>query len=146
MELKPFKSCVHIGFFWKIVIHNLNASSSPIGNNFTELQWTMCLAFWILGVLVGYCSYMHVIFLFKKCQKISKTLACIHEPLLNLNQCCVRIQVVKFESESESWPLSPSPSENKNLSPSHKSSSPHFQHLFIFQNMETNNKTYRMSE
>ena len=50
-----------MGFFWKTVIHNLSVSSSPIdNNNFTELQWTICLAFWILGVLVGYCSHMQV--------------------------------------------------------------------------------------
>ena len=49
---------VCIGFFWKLVNHNLSVSSSPIyNNNFTELQWTICLAFWILGVLVGYCSH-----------------------------------------------------------------------------------------
>ena len=75
-------------------------------------------------------------------------------------QCCVRVQVVKSESESESSPQSPSPSlshhlrvrvrvrecQKKNSSPSHESSSPHIQHLFIFQNMKTNNKMYRMSE
>ena len=79
-------------------------------------------------------------------------------------QCCVRVQVVKSESESsplspspKSSPQSPSPSHHlrvrvreseskKNLSPSHESSSPHIQHLFIFQNMKTNNKMYRMSE
>ena len=56
----------------------------------------------------------------------------------------VRVRVITSESESESE--STSPSQKKNLSPSHKCSSPHIQHFFIFQNMKTNNKMYRMSE
>ena len=41
--------CAYIGFFWKLLIHNWNVSSSPIGNNIlTELQWTIFLAFCIL--------------------------------------------------------------------------------------------------
>ena len=53
---------VCIGFFWKMVIYNLSVSPSPIdNNNFTELQWTICLVFSILGVLVPYCSQMHII-------------------------------------------------------------------------------------
>ena len=60
--------------------------------------------------------------------------------------CQIRVQVRVITSESESSPQSPSPSpspspsQKKCLSPSHKSSSPHIQHLFIFQNMKTNNK------
>ena len=52
-------------FFGKMVIHNLSVSSSPIDdNNFTELQWTICLAFWIIGVLLlaGYCSYAYILY------------------------------------------------------------------------------------
>ena len=72
-------------------------------------------------------------------------------------QIRVRVRVITSESEfeSESSPQSPSPSPShhlsvrvrvreseskKNSSPSHESSSPHIQHLFIFQNMKTNNK------
>ena len=59
----------------------------------------------------------------------------------------VRVRVITSKSESESSPQSPSPSpspqvqvKKKKLNLSHKSSSPHIQHLFIFQNMKTNNK------
>ena len=69
--------------------------------------------------------------------------------------CQIRVRIItsESESESESSPQSPSPNPShhlrvrvreseskKNLSPSHESSSPHIQHLFIFQNMKTNNK------
>ena len=65
--------------------------------------------------------------------------------------CQIRVRVItsESESESESSPRSPTPRvrvKNFFSSPSHESSSPHIQHnLFIFQNMKTNNKMYRMS-
>ena len=89
----------------------------------------------------------------------------LHKPtLLPSTFNSVRVQVVKSESESELSPLSPSPSPSHHLkvqvrvrvitsesesasaspnffsSPSHESSSPQIKHLFIFQNMKTNNK------
>ena len=65
--------------------------------------------------------------------------------------CQIRVRVITSKSESESSPQSPSPSprvrvKKKKSSPSHESSSPHIQHLFVFQNMKINNKMYRMSE
>ena len=61
--------------------------------------------------------------------------------------CQIRVRVItsKPESESESSPPSPRVRVKiKKSSPSHESSSPHIQHLFIFRNMKTNNKMYRI--
>ena len=62
-------------------------------------------------------------------------------------QIWVRVRVITSESESESesspQSQSPSPSQKFFSSPSHESMSPHIQHLFIIQNMKTNNKMYR---
>ena len=72
---------------------------------------------------------------------------------MDKHQCYVRVQVVKSESESSP----PSPSHHLKIRVRVQqifrvrvtnlvSSSPHIQHLFIFQNMKTNNNMYRMSE
>ena len=125
--------------------------------------WQCCFIFCTYtGITDHQCTTHEIVRIPRKC-KYAKVIG---------YQCCVRVQVVKSESrlsnpspspshhlwvrvrvitsksksESESSPQSLS---QKNFSsPSHESSycSPHIQHLFVFQNMKTNHKMYRMSE
>ena len=62
-------------------------------------------------------------------------------PVRFVFQCCVRVQMFKSESESDSWPQSPSPSQKKNSSPSHESSSPHIWYFLYLPKHENKIRT-----